>query len=93
MSLAIDIDRVKQILLADGQWHRVADDSFEIDAYEYLRGKEIKPGGGEGFGGGQDDLISSVGARWTEKDSNKTRVVFCPLTAIQAVSYGWKKTR
>ena len=32
MSLAIDVDRVKQVLLADGQWHRVADDSFEIDA-------------------------------------------------------------
>jgi hypothetical protein len=37
MSLAIDIDQVTGVLLADG-WHDVVDVSFEIDSYEYLRG-------------------------------------------------------
>ena len=36
MSLAIDVDRVARVLLDDG-WHDVADDSFAIDAYEYVR--------------------------------------------------------
>jgi len=35
MSLAIDIDKVATVLLADG-WHTVEDDSFDIDAYEYV---------------------------------------------------------
>ncbi len=39
MSLAIDIDSVKEVLLPDGTWHRVVDDSFEIGAYEYVRAK------------------------------------------------------
>lgn len=35
MSLAIDIDQVTQVLLADG-WHQVREDSFYLDSYEYL---------------------------------------------------------
>ena len=35
MSLAIDIDRVDAVLLADG-WHEVVDFSFALDAYEYV---------------------------------------------------------
>lgn len=35
MSLAIDVDNVVRVLLADG-WHNVADESFSIDAYEFL---------------------------------------------------------
>jgi hypothetical protein len=33
MSLYIDVDRVSSVLLADG-WHAVAEDSFDLDAYE-----------------------------------------------------------
>jgi hypothetical protein len=35
MSLAIDVDTVTAVLLADG-WHDVADESFELDSYEFL---------------------------------------------------------
>ena len=35
MSLAIDIDEVSEVLLADG-WHAVLDESFYVDAYEIL---------------------------------------------------------
>lgn len=35
MSLAIDVDRVSGVLLADG-WHEVGGRSFGMDAYEYL---------------------------------------------------------
>ncbi len=35
MSLALDVSRVEQVLLMDG-WHRVANASFELDAYEFI---------------------------------------------------------
>jgi hypothetical protein len=35
MSLAIDVDTIARVLLADG-WHNVTDNSFTIDAYEFL---------------------------------------------------------
>ena len=35
MSLAINIDKVNRVLLSDG-WHDVLDESFVLDAYEYL---------------------------------------------------------
>ncbi len=92
MSLAIDMDSVKEVLLPDGKWHRIADNSFEIDTYQYLRAKEAQPGGDDAevrLGGGQEEVLSTCGARWTETNSNgKKRRVFCPITAIQAVSYG-----
>ena len=95
MSLSIDVDSVREVLLADGTWHQVVNDSFELDAYEYLRDKEFKPGGGSAgvrLGGGQEKLLPATGARWTERDqSGNTRTVFCPITAIQAVSYGWSE--
>ena len=96
MSLGIDVHCVKDVLLADGQWHPVEDDSFRIDEYEYLLSKEFKVGAGGNrhvrHRGGTDRLLPTVGARWTERDdSHNTRSVFCPLTAIQAVSYGWRR--
>jgi hypothetical protein len=43
MSLSIDIDRVSDVLLADG-WHRVifqnGESTFLIDAYEYIQRRE-----------------------------------------------------
>jgi hypothetical protein len=35
MSLYINPGKVTAVLLADG-WHDVADDSFDLDAYEYV---------------------------------------------------------
>ena len=36
MSLALDVDDVVQVLLTDGKWYPVANNSFELDAYEYV---------------------------------------------------------
>ena len=33
-----DVGHVSEVLLSDGEWHRVADGSFERDSYEYVRG-------------------------------------------------------
>lgn len=75
MSLAIDVDRVEQVLLADG-WHRVAKQSFALDAYEFIHdGRAV-------LSGGQVTLVPSTGARWTEPDDS---VVACPVTAILAL--------
>ncbi len=84
MSLAIDVDRVTQVLLADG-WHEVefsgSTSSFSLDAYEFIQGHEGKAddvlhGGGQGG-------ICATGATWQEKGAT----FFCPLTAILAVCY------
>ena len=74
MSLGIQIDKVTAVLLADG-WHDVRDQSFEIDAYEFLRGKEIRR---------QVSGISSTGATWLGTDD---RQVYCPLENVIAVKY------
>lgn len=37
MSTAIDVTKLRSILLADG-WHRVADKSFAIGTYAFLQG-------------------------------------------------------
>src|SRR6516225_3089935 len=91
MSLAIDIDKVYEVLLPDGKWREVADQSFEMDSYEYLRASEAKVGDHNEsvrLGGGQEKLVPGTGARWTERDSKgNERRVFCPVTAIQAVAY------
>jgi hypothetical protein len=79
MSLAIDTDDVKEVLLADG-WHKVIKQSFCIDAYEYLDGK-----GKDAFcvhGGGQ----SGVCAAGFTFSTGKAKIAG-PLTAILAVRY------
>lgn len=35
MSLAIDVDTITDVLLGDG-WHKVAGQSFDLDAYEFM---------------------------------------------------------
>jgi len=62
MSLALDVSRVEQVLLMDG-WHRVANASFELDAYEFIHA-------GRTIIAGQPTLISSMGGRWTEPDGS-----------------------
>jgi hypothetical protein len=48
MSLAIDLDDVTAVLLADG-WHEVAGESFTLDAYEFMwRGQSAHSGGSSG---------------------------------------------
>jgi hypothetical protein len=52
MSLCIDIDKVREVLLEDG-WHTVVWDdkgisTFDLDSYEYIDGDdETRMGGGD----------------------------------------------
>jgi hypothetical protein len=85
MSLSIDIDRVSDVLLADG-WHRVifqnGESTFLIDAYEYIQRRE----GGDPeilVGGGSVPGVPSTGASWI--DAKAKRTMTCPLTSILAV--------
>jgi hypothetical protein len=79
MSLAIDVDKVKAVLLADG-WHQVAKtegtSTFKIDAYEFVSGD-----GGTRLSIGQGERASVAGATWIEPDGK----ISCPLTSVLAV--------
>lgn len=79
MSLAIDVDKVNAVLLADG-WHKVADQSFDLDAYEYIHGSATIHKGGQGG-------VTSTGFRFKD-DGNY--VMYGPLTAILAVRRDFK---
>jgi hypothetical protein len=77
MSLAIDTDKVIEVLLAD-RWHAVLDDTFVIDSYEFVEaGKTV-------LGGGQDPLVSSMGFTFDEADRGG-HAMSGPLTSILAV--------
>lgn len=80
MGLSIDVRRVKEVLLADGKWRDVV--SFELDAYEFEVGNDTV----------QDAHMTTTGARFVEGNGGtEQREAFCPLSAIQAVSYGWTR--
>jgi hypothetical protein len=77
MSLAIDVDIIEKVLLADG-WHEVADASFEIDSYEYVhRGQAV-------LSAGAIPGLIAMGAQWKEPSGT---VIACPITAILAVMW------
>ena len=88
MSLAINIDTVSDVLLADGR-HRVefahGKSTFVIAASEDLEhrgdGKERISHVGAGTVAG----VPSTGAQWLEGESGKSCVVTCPFTSILAV--------
>lgn len=75
MSLAIDVDDVTAVLLADG-WHDVADDSFDLDSYEYLHLGDLL------LGGGSVDGVPSTGFRFVGTDGAN---MAGPITAVLAV--------
>jgi len=86
MSLAIDIDRIQFVLLADG-WHECAwmqkESSFSIDAYEYVQ----RRGAGKDpymlLGGAEERLIPSRGFSFIDAEDH---LQLCgPLTAILAI--------
>ena len=80
MTLAIDVDKVEMVLLADG-WHEVAGASFALAAYEYRHeGREL-------LKGGQVTGVPSTGATWMEPGG---AIVACPITAILAVKWHTK---
>jgi hypothetical protein len=80
MSLAIDVDRVREVLLADG-WHVVVNESFDIDAYEYLHADHML------LGGGDEPLLPARGFTFDElSDGGLGRIrISGPLTAVLAV--------
>jgi hypothetical protein len=84
MSLAIDVDRVNSVLLADG-WHEVAETSFDLDSYEYL---SYEGGPHEDpmvlHGGGHSGVCATG---FAFKESATGRFIAGPLTAIHAVMY------
>jgi hypothetical protein len=75
LSLHIEVDDVKFVLLADG-WHEVAGDSFDLDAYEFHHENKLLLKGGKVRG------VPSTGARWQEKNG---QTIMCPITSILAV--------
>ncbi len=79
MSLAIDVDEVTEVLLADG-WHTVSDKSFELDAYEYTWSGEVAHGGGSSG-------VCATGFAFREDWATPPRLMAGPLTAILAVRY------
>lgn len=102
MSLAIDVDTVTRVLLADGRWYSVGRKSFALDAYEYLwwpngRDAKNKHGGDTDpqilHGGGQSGVCAIGFEFLTESrdpDGHATGEyvrMAGPLTAIQAVEH------
>lgn len=88
MSLAIDIDKIQQVLLADG-WHECARFkdgrlSFSMDAYEYIEPIEDR----DPYvlmGGGSVDGVPSTGFSFIEVVNSKRLQVCGPITAVLAV--------
>ena len=86
MSLAIDVNRVRSVLLDDGKWYRVAPlaegdekSSFDIDSYEFSDYRA--PDGQAWFHQGNE----VTGAVFKAETGGVT--IFCPLSSIRAVSY------
>jgi hypothetical protein len=91
MSLAIDVDKVSNVLLADG-WHTVkfgADgkSTFKFDDYVYIRNRGGKESAPEiVLERGECQGVPPIGATWLEEQfSAEAEVVYCPITAILAV--------
>lgn len=76
MSIAIQVDNVTAVLLADG-WHDVADDTFDLDSYEYLHGDHLLHGGG-------NSGVCATGFTFRETGG---QLLSGPLTAVLAVRH------
>jgi hypothetical protein len=92
MSLAIDVDNITHVLLADG-WHEVRDASFGTDSYEFVGGEGT--GDSPMLGGRQEKQIPAAGHRGsTSREhfaaagfsfSEGDHVICGPLTSVLAV--------
>lgn len=92
MTLRIDVAKVYAVLLPDG-WHNVVDDSFELEAYEYIREPsragghvDIRLGGGAGESG-----VPTTGFMFMERVAETAKLtggnvwIKGPITAVLAV--------
>ena len=75
MSLAIDTSKVVEVLLVDG-WHTVLNQSFTLDAFEFVRsdGNIVYAGlGGQGFQ--FEEFV----------ETNTARIISGPATSVLAI--------
>jgi len=84
MSLSINVDAVHSILLRDG-WHDVVEDSFCIDAYEYVSGTVSLRNFQLHLGGGQDETVSTTGFGTVEQVGDRRLTLSGPISSIIAV--------
>ena len=74
MTLGIQLDEIKQVLLAD-RWHEVEGGSFALDTYEFMSGQQA-------VARGDGQLITLVGFMFREPGG---QIVAGPLSSILAV--------
>lgn len=97
MSIAMDIDDVERVLIA-GTWYKVLDDSFGMDSYEYIEGRQEGRNPIVLLAGGEDPLIPATGFYFKTgpcdlNDPIEVTYWMCgPMTSIQAVRYGTRQT-
>jgi len=75
MSLLLDVNKVKEVLLSDG-WHLIADNSLDFDAYEFVYDEHVIYNDRHG--------APSTGFMFT--DPNGT-VISGPASSIQAIKF------
>jgi hypothetical protein len=81
MSLAIDVDNVAGVLLADGVWYEVAGKSFNLASYEFVHEEETI------HKGGQSDVTAKG---FICKPKGRGGVMYGPLTAILKRYGDWR---
>lgn len=74
MSVTINTDKVEAVLLPDGKWYAVADHSFALNPFEFMKDTEV-------IGKGQ---TAAMGASWKD---NMGKRFMCPVSAMLAVRY------
>jgi len=79
MSLSIKIEQVSGVYVA-GYWHNVADNSFDLDSYEFY-----ETDGGQLIGGGTVDGVCDTGFRFR---TDEGELLVGPMTAIMALRIG-----
>jgi hypothetical protein len=91
MSFEIDVEKISEVLLADG-WHKVSRvgdgrSSFGLDVYKFHESVAQEKSESQQNAAQREpgqEQASAPGARWTESDGSR---VFCPVTSILAVKY------
>ena len=84
MSLSIDIEKVRAILLNDG-WYSIVKGSLFFDSYEYISrdGKEVF----SEFGGGQSGICSTGFECEVLGEIEGKHRMMGPMTSLLAVKY------
>ncbi len=94
MSLDIDVDHVAAVLI-HGYWHRVLDDSFEVDEYTFTyEGKRLaisdqtgQTAANPGFRFTTPIMMSAEGLTKDMLEHPPSQIMAGPLSAIEAIRY------